>query len=136
MKFASIFSTRAPKKFCRILWILPAWSSANCWPFPSRPGLKENINLNFYLHTSLWYLKRFFGASKDRNGPHKTIWGTTKKCKIIFKLYFILNFFWRIWDSVYVNTLPLGRVSRTSFTLQSFENETAEEWVLSNCNSI
>ena len=100
------------------------------------PGLKENINLNFYLHTSLWYLKRFFGASKDRNGPHKTIWGTTKKCKIIFKLDFILNFFWRIWDSVYVNTLPLGRVSRTSFTLQSFENETAEEWVLSNCNSI
>ena len=50
-----------------------------------------------------------------------------RSVKITFKLYFILNFFWRIWDSVYVNTLPLGRVSRTSFTLQSFENETAEE---------
>ena len=30
------------------------------------------IELNFYFHTSLWCLKRFF---------HKTFWSTTKKCE-------------------------------------------------------
>ena len=35
---------------------------------PSRPnpGRREKINLNFYFHTSLWCLKRFY------EGLHKT----------------------------------------------------------------
>ena len=41
----------------------------------SRPdtGRSENINLYFYFHTSLWYLKRFYETF------HKSFWGTTKK---------------------------------------------------------
>ena len=39
---------------------------------PSDHRRREKINLNFYFHTSLWYLKEF----KDL---HKTFWGTTKK---------------------------------------------------------
>ena len=41
-------------------------------PSRSDPGRREKINLNFYFHTSLWYLKEF----KDL---HKTFWGTKKK---------------------------------------------------------
>ena len=26
------------------------------------PGRTEKINLSFYFHTSLWYLKRFYGT--------------------------------------------------------------------------
>ena len=45
-------------------------------------------NLNFYFHTSLWYLKRFYEGLK---GLHKPFWGTTKKCeKKNFELIFIL----------------------------------------------
>ena len=36
---------------------------------------KIEINLNFYFHTSLWSLKRFY------EGLHKTFRGTTKKCE-------------------------------------------------------
>ena len=38
---------------------------------PSRPnpGRREKINLNFYFHTSLWCLKRFYQSLK---GLHKT----------------------------------------------------------------
>ena len=36
------------------------------------------IKLNFYFHTSLWCLKRFYEGLK---GLHKTFWDTTKKCK-------------------------------------------------------
>ena len=47
---------------------------------PSRPNLgqREKIKLNFYFHTSLWYLKRFCEGLKDL---HKTFWGTAKKCE-------------------------------------------------------
>ena len=48
-------------------------------PFnPSRPnpGWREKIKLNFYFHTSLWRLKRFYEGLKDL---YKFFWGTTKK---------------------------------------------------------
>ena len=41
------------------------------------PGQRE-IHLNFYFHTSLWCIKRFYEDLKDL---HKTFWGTTKKCE-------------------------------------------------------
>ena len=44
-------------------------------PFRPNPGRRENINLNFYFHTSLWCLKWFYEDLKDL----KTFWGTTKK---------------------------------------------------------
>ena len=40
--------------------------------------IKIKVNLNFYFHTSLWSLKRFYEGLK---GLHKTFWGTTKKCE-------------------------------------------------------
>ena len=40
------------------------------------PGRREKINLKFYYHTSLWYLKMFYEGLKSL---HKTFWGTTKK---------------------------------------------------------
>ena len=45
---------------------------------PSRPdpGRREKIDLNFYFHTSLWYLQRFYGASK---GFMKALKEATKK---------------------------------------------------------
>ena len=42
------------------------------------PGRREKIKLNFYFHTSLWYLKRFYEGLK---GLRKTFWDTTKKCE-------------------------------------------------------
>ena len=47
---------------------------------PSRPNPKrrEKIKLNFYFHTFLWYLKRFYEGLK---GLHKTFSGTSKKCE-------------------------------------------------------
>ena len=44
---------------------------------PSRPnpGRREKIKLNFYFHTSLWCLRRFY------EGLDKVFWGTTKKCE-------------------------------------------------------
>ena len=35
--------------------------------YPSRPdsGKKEKINSNFYFHTSLWRIKRFYEGLKD-----------------------------------------------------------------------
>ena len=54
--------------------------------FKSRIKLK--INLNFYLHTSLWYFKRFYEGFK---GLQKIFWGTANKCKNKnFKLIFSL----------------------------------------------
>ena len=53
--------------------------------------IKTKINLNFYLHTHLWCLKRFYDGFK---GLHKTFWGTTKKCEnknLTFKFKFHLN---------------------------------------------
>ena len=42
------------------------------------PWRTEKINLNFYFHTSLWYLKKFYEGPK---GLHKIFWGTTTKCE-------------------------------------------------------
>ena len=53
------------------------------------PIPKKRKNLNFYFHTSLWCLKRFYEGLKSL---HKTFWGTTKKCEIrnlSFNLSFI-----------------------------------------------
>ena len=36
----------------------------------------KKINFNFYFHTSLWCLKRFY---EGRKYLHETFWGTTKK---------------------------------------------------------
>ena len=41
-------------------------------------GPSEKINLNFYFHTSLWCLKKFYEGLK---GLHKTFGDTTKKCE-------------------------------------------------------
>ena len=54
-------------------------------PFHPNPGQIEKMKLNFYFHTSLWCLKRFYEALK---GPHKTFCGTAKKCENIFLLIF------------------------------------------------
>ena len=48
--------------------------------------IKIKINLNFYFHTSLWCLKRFY---EDLKGLQKTFRGTKKKCQnknLIFSL--------------------------------------------------
>ena len=36
---------------------------------PSHPNLRqrEKINLNFYFHTALWWLKRFYEGLKGEN---------------------------------------------------------------------
>ena len=56
---------------------------------PSRPssGRTEKTKLNFYFHTSLWCLKRFYEGLK---GLHRTFRGTAKKRENTnFKLIFI-----------------------------------------------
>ena len=42
------------------------------------PEEQKKVNLSFYLHTSLWYLKRFYEGLKDL---HKTFSGGAKKCE-------------------------------------------------------
>ena len=42
------------------------------------PDKEKKMNLNFYFHTSLWCIKRFYEGLK---GLHKTFCGTTKKCE-------------------------------------------------------
>ena len=52
------------------------------------PGRREKLNLNFYVHSSLWSLKRVY---KGLKGLHNTFRGTAKKCKNKnFKLISIL----------------------------------------------
>ena len=36
------------------------WENSHINPSRSDPGQREKLNLNFYFHTSLWYLKRFY----------------------------------------------------------------------------
>ena len=52
---------------------------------PSRPdpGRREKVNLNFYFHTSLWWLKRFYEGLKPFEAPQRSV-------KVKFKLIFIL----------------------------------------------
>ena len=47
-------------------------------PIISESCIEIKIELNFYFHTSLWCLKRFYEGLK---GLHKTFSGTTKKCE-------------------------------------------------------
>ena len=42
------------------------------------PDEEKKNELNFYFHTSLWYLKRFYEGLKSLD---KTFRGTTKKCE-------------------------------------------------------
>ena len=42
------------------------------------PDKNKKINLNFYFHTSLWCLERFYVGIK---GLHRNFWGITKKCE-------------------------------------------------------
>ena len=49
---------------------------------------EEKIKLNFYFHTSLRCLKKFYEGLR---GLYKTFWGTTEKCENKnFNLSFIL----------------------------------------------
>ena len=55
-------------------------------PWISESCIKIKINVDFYFHTSLWCLERFY---EGLQGLHKTFWGTTKKCETkTFKLIF------------------------------------------------
>ena len=47
-------------------------------PFISESCIEIKIELNFYFHTSLWCLRRFYEGLK---GLPKTFWGTTKNCE-------------------------------------------------------
>ena len=42
---------------------------------PSRPdhGQREKINLHFYIHTSLWCLKKFYEEYKDLKKPKSKV---------------------------------------------------------------
>ena len=42
------------------------------------PDEEKKNNLNFYFHTFLWCLKRFY---EGLEGLRKTLSGTTKKCE-------------------------------------------------------
>ena len=56
-------------------------------PRISESYIKIKINLNFYFHTSLWCLKRFYEGLK---GLHKPFRETTKKSEYKnFKLIFL-----------------------------------------------
>ena len=53
------------------------WALFNIFnPSRHNPGRIENINLDFYYHTSSWCLQKFYEGLKVL---HKTFWGTTKK---------------------------------------------------------
>ena len=47
-------------------------------PFRPNPVRREKIEINFYFHTFLWYLKKLY---EGLDGLHKTFWGTRKKCE-------------------------------------------------------
>ena len=47
-------------------------------PFISESCIEIKIELNFYFHTSLWCLKRFYEGLK---GLYKNFLGTTKNCE-------------------------------------------------------
>ena len=59
----------------------------------SESCIEITIKLNFYFHTSLWCLKRFY---EDLTRLHKTFWGTIKHCENKNLTYFFL--FIRDWD--------------------------------------
>ena len=70
---------------------LSSWDKGGHLLNPSHPDSgKEKISLNFYFHTSLSCLKKFYEGLK---GLHKTFWDTTKCENKNFKLIFILIYF-------------------------------------------
>ena len=56
-----------PEKQKRLVLPFKIGPSLQDWPFPSRSWAKRK-KLNFYFHTSLWHLKRFYEGLK---GLHK-----------------------------------------------------------------
>ena len=48
-------------------------------PCTSESCIEIKIKLNFYFHTSLWCLKRFYEGLK---GLYEIFWGILKKCEI------------------------------------------------------
>ena len=56
-------------------WTLSSWSHMLTIPVPIQCK-KEKIELNIYFYTFLWCLNRFYEGLL-----HKTLEGTTKKCK-------------------------------------------------------
>ena len=64
--------------------ILSKWLQKN----PSRP----DINLNFYVHTSLWCLKRFYVSLKNLLRHRKEVWKW--KFKLIFILIQLSEMYW------------------------------------------
>ena len=78
-------------KFHRNLLTLPVLCiSGSC--------IEIEINLNFYLHTSLWCFKRFY---QGLWGLHKTFRGTTKKSenKHLVNFFFEFFFLWYGWPT-------------------------------------
>ena len=71
LTFILVFSVKGEKNVILPTFTFPA-------PCISEICFKIKSNLNFYFHTSFWYLKRFYEGLK---GLHKTLRGTTKKCK-------------------------------------------------------
>ena len=61
----------------------------NMNPSRSNLGRREKTKSNFYFHTSLWCLKRFYEGLK---GLHKTFCGTTKKCENKNLTYFFFQY--------------------------------------------
>ena len=84
---------------------------------PSRPdpGQREKMNLNFYVHTSLWCLKRFYEGLK---AFIKIFKAPQRSRKWKFKLIFILIQFSEMNGA--------GRVNLKNLTLASLEIPTQE----------
>ena len=61
--------------FARLFVVVVFKKGALTLPVPI-PDEEKKIMLNFYFHTYMWCLKRFYEGLKDL---HKTIWGTAKK---------------------------------------------------------
>ena len=73
-------------------------------PLRPNPRRRKKIKLNFYFHTSLWCLKRFYEGLK---GLHKTFWDTTHH-KEVRKWKFNLIFI-----SIQLSEMPgTGRVKK------------------------
>ena len=51
---------------------------------------KKKVKINFYFHTSLWSLKRFYKGLKSL---HKTFWGATKKCENKNLTWFLFQYY-------------------------------------------
>ena len=63
------------------------WNTGLDWVNPSHPdpGRREKINLNFYFHTSLWCIKRFYEG--EMHGA--------RNFKLVFQPEVAKGFSWR-----------------------------------------